>query len=186
MHNPLRYFLLLVALSTIACGSVDITFVNQVKIFEPKWIDLSEKFSFVQRNLDLTERRYDQDLSQIETLFSSAKGENRVNLLNDKNEYREMLKEWGKINENYKSKYQEFTDLVYEFNEWENRLMKGKWGDEEARAAFIQYQEKYDAMDKEMLEMQTDLLRNIEKHNSILQTMTKRLDIFTNYDIQAK
>ena len=41
-------------------------------------------------------------------------------------------------------------------------------------------------MDKQVRGMQTDLLKNIEKHNSILQSMTKTLGIFTNYDMQAK
>ena len=72
MQKSLQYILILIAFSTLACGGVDITFVNQVKIFEPQWIDLSEKFSFVQRNLDLTEKRYDQDLAQVEDLFNTV------------------------------------------------------------------------------------------------------------------
>lgn len=186
MQNSLRYLLILIAFSTLACGGVDITFVNQVKIFEPKWIDLSEKFSFVQRNLDLTQKRYEQDLNQVEALFSEARGETRVELMNSRNRYREMMAERDDIQEAYETKSKEFSDLVYEFNEWENRLMKGKWKEDEARAAFIQYKAQYDELDKQVRALQTDLLKNIETHNSILQSMTKRLEIFTNYDIQAK
>lgn len=186
MQNPLRYFLILIAFSVLACGGVDITFVNKVKIFEPKWIDLSENFSYVQRNLDLTQKRYDEDLSQVESFFTGAKGNNRVELMNSRNRYREIVAERDELQEAYETKYKTFSDVVYEFNEWENRLMKGKWGDDEARAAFIQYKAQYEEMDKQVLKLQTDLLKNIESHNSILQSMAKRLDIFTNYDMQAK
>lgn len=186
MRKSFQYILLLIAFSFLACGGVDLTFVNQVKIFEPKWIDLSEKFSFVQRNLDHTHKRYEQDLAQVEALFSSVNGDTRVEVMNSRNKYREMMAERDKIQESYETKSATFSELVYEFNEWENRLMKGKWGEDEAKAAFIQYQAKYEALDKEVRALQTDLLKNIETHNSVLQTMTKKLEIFTNYDMQAK
>ena len=186
MNTSVRFILILISFSMLACGGVDITFVNKVKIFEPKWIDLSEKFSFIQRNLDLTDRRYDQDLSQVESLFSSVGSDARVELSNLRSKYREMIKERDEIRKDSENKNDSFSELVHSFNDWENKLMKGKLDEEKARADFIIYQKEYEKLDREVRELQTRLLKNIETHNSLLQSMTRKLEIFTNYDMQAK
>ena len=66
--------------------------------------------------------------------------DDRIQLINNRGQYREMLTERDELKERYDSKSAEFSDLVHEFNEWENRLMKGKVKGDEAKASFIQYQ----------------------------------------------
>ncbi len=186
MNTLSRIILCLILFSLLSCGGVDNSFVNKVKIFEPKWIDLSERFSYLQRNLDLAEKRYGSDLSQVEALFTSVSAEERVELSNLRSQYREMVKEKDEIQDDYEKKVAGFTELVYGFNDWENKLMKGKLKEDKARADFIIYQQEYERLDQEVRDLQTKLLKNMERHNSILESMVKRLGIFTNFDIQAK
>jgi chromosome segregation ATPase len=182
-----RLFPLLIGLLLLsACGGVDIAFVNQVKLFEPRWIDLSEKFSYIERNMKLTEKRYPQDLKQVEALFETVGADQRIELINLRNQYREVVQERLKLLDDYDKTRQQFSNTVHEFNDWENKLMQNDLDEEVAKMDFIKYQNDHQELMKQVDGLQTRLIQNIERHNSILRSMTQILRVYTNYDLNPR
>ena len=188
MHSKYRIslFLLVILLIVSSCSSTDLAFINEVKTFEPRWMDLSEKFLYVKRNLQLTETRYQQDISQIEDQFEKVQAGRRTQLYTLRNEYRNMIEGRDKIQKEYESQYGDFTKTIYEFNEWGNKLMKNDLKSEQAKIRFIEFKEAYEMQLAEIDELQTTLIQNIELHNRLMSSMTSLLEIYTSYQIDPK
>lgn len=167
-----------------SCATTDLAFVNEVKTFDPRWMDLSEKFRYVKRNLELTEVRYQKDLDQISELFKASGKSSRFSGM--KSTYNEMVDERDKILEDFDSQMAEFEKTVYEFNEWENKLMRNDLDPEQAKQDFFEFKNTHGVLLGEIDELQTRLIKNIESHNSVIRRMTQALGIHTSYELDPK
>ena len=65
-------FLIIALLFVYACGSSDLSFINEVKRFEPRWMSLSEKAAKIQHNLSITGRRYEKDMETVSPLIQKV------------------------------------------------------------------------------------------------------------------
>ncbi|MEO0898242.1 MAG: hypothetical protein AAFY71_17655 [Bacteroidota bacterium] len=163
-----------------SCGSTDLSLINQVKRFEPEWMSLSEKVTFMDRYLRVTSRRYVEDLQEVDPLISPSNSE----AYGLKNQYKTMMDEQTAIATDFDARKAEFAKAVAEFNEWQNKLMKNKLATEEAAQEFINWQKKEENLATGIDKLQNDLIKNIEKHNSLMRRIARSLKIYTNYDIR--
>ena len=115
--------IILAVLITSGCGSVDLSLINQVKRFEPEWMNLSETVSFVDRNLRITHQRYDADFKEIDPFISDPNSNERNSLFGLRSQYMNMVKDRDKLQETFDLQKDEFIQTVAEFNEWQNKLM---------------------------------------------------------------
>jgi len=182
---PLHSLLILVFLYT-GCGSVDLSLINEVKRFEPEWMNLSETVIFIERNLNLTQRRYEKDLKEVEPFIKNPKSNERNNLMGLRSQYQNVMQQRDEIQTKFEEQKKDFVATVSEFNDWVNRLMKNKLGDDEAYTNFRAYREKHNALKSEMRDLQTELIKNIQEHNTILKQITNKLKLYSNYDINPK
>ncbi|MEM6263581.1 MAG: hypothetical protein AAGI38_13800 [Bacteroidota bacterium] len=192
MNSISRYILILspaiwliIALST-GCGSADVAFINEVKSFEPRWMELSERFTFVDRNLSVTEARYEADLEQVMAFFDQADGadQNRLNTL--KARYDKTIDERNELRKSFDELKGSFKETVVAFNDWDNQLMKNKLPKETAAQEFKDFKSKQQELVAEIENIQGNLIQNIGKHNDQLRQMTRLLEIYTSYDIEAR
>jgi len=162
------------------CGSADLSLINEVKRFEPEWMNLSEKVTFMDRYLRITEQRYQEDLSEVSPMISGTSSE----AYQLKNQYKSMMEERDAIAGDFKDKKKDFTDAVSEFNVWQNKLMKDKLAIEKAKVQFETYQQRHAQLTQSITTIQDRLIKNIEEHNSLMRRMSRTLKVYTNYDIR--
>lgn len=177
-------FVLLLVLS--GCESVDLSLVNQVKRFEPEWMSLSEKVSFIDRNLRITHQRYDKDLEEVNPFISDPGTAERNDLYGMRSQYRNMIAERDAIQKKFDDSKTNFVTSVNEFNEWQNKLMKKRLDQDKARIQLQEYRRTYQALYKEVDDLQNQLMQNINQHNSLLRQITSALKLYTNYDINYR
>lgn len=162
------------------CGSSDLSLINEVKRFEPEWMNLSEKVTFVDRYLRITEKRYESDLNEVDPLISGTTSE----AYQLKNQYRSMMNEQKVIVDQFEQKKKEFVKAVEDFNVWQNKLMKNKLAIEKAKVEFEKFKQRHAQLTEAITGYQTDLIKNIEQHNSLMRRMARELKVYSNYDIR--
>ncbi|MDX2246217.1 MAG: hypothetical protein SF052_05555 [Bacteroidia bacterium] len=182
----LIFFTLIFVLIHSGCESVDLSLVNQVKRFEPEWMNLSEKVSFIDRNLRITNQRYEKDLEEVNPFISDPGTAERTDLYGMRSQYRNMIAERDDIQKKFDESKTHFVTAVTEFNEWQNKLMKKRLDSDKARIQLQEYQRTYRELYKEIDTLQNELIRNINKHNSLLRQITSALKLYTNYDINYR
>ena len=175
--------LLLLALALAGCESGNLSLLNEVKRFEPEWMNLSERITFIDRNLDLTERRYEADLAALNEQANQSEVEARSRLSGLRSQYRNMMGERDEIKVTFAELQTRFREQREAFNQWENRLMQGKVEEGEARGTFMLFQQQYDQLMEEADALQAQLIRNIEQHNSLVKQFTRELGVYSNYTI---
>ncbi|MCI4669368.1 MAG: hypothetical protein MRZ79_14630 [Bacteroidia bacterium] len=163
-----------------ACGSSDLSLINEVKRFEPEWMNLSEKVTFVDRYLRITEKRYEADLNEVDPLISGTSSE----AYQLKNQYKSMMNEQKVIMDNFAKQKEEFSKAVSEFNVWQNKLMKNKLAIEKAKVEFDTFKDRHNQLTNSITDHQNELVKNIERHNSLMRRITRELKVYTNYDIR--
>ena len=166
-----------------SCGPSDLSLINEVKRFEPEWMNLSEKVSFINQHLRLTQRRYAKDLEEVDPFIKDPGISERNNLMGLRSQYRNLMAERDEVQTEFDEQQANFIETVERFNEWQTKLMKNKLGDAEAHEAFQQFQQDHENLKASMAEIESKLLDNIELHNSILRRITSALKLYTNYDI---
>lgn len=186
VYRYLPAFFALIALFWGGCESVDLSLINQVKRFEPEWMNLSEKVSFIDRNLRITHQRYESDLAEVEPFIIDPGTAERSNLQGMRSQYRNMMSERDELQTRFDDMKKEFVTTVNDFNEWQNKLMKKKLDQDKARVELLEYRRKYQTMYKDIDEMQNLLMQNINTHNSLLRQITSALRLYTNYDINYR
>ena len=169
-----------------SCSSVDLSLVNQVKRFEPEWMNLSETVSFIDRNLRITHQRYEVDFEEIKPFISDPNSNERNSLFGLRSEYMNMVKERDELQDSFDSQKKEFVDIVEDFNVWQNKLMKKKLDQDKAKGELGDFQQKHKELETEINKIQEELIRNIESHNSLLRRITSALKLYTNYDINYR
>lgn len=175
----------------MACGSADLAFVNEVKRFEPRWMGLGEKVAFVNRNLNQTQRRYEADLKEVESAFStsgseSAGSESRTQVYSLRGEYRTVITRRDSIQARFNEEKARFTEEVNRFNGWQSKVMKNQLDPLEAQADFDEFMKKYESIREAIDRMQGEIIANIEAHNSIMAQMTEELGLHSNYALDPK
>lgn len=176
---------LLVLLGYSACKQPDIRLVNKVKTFSPKWAQLNDKFSRLDRNLDIAEDRFAKDFAEIEGMFGEIEGK-----LKGK-EYRGMLVDYEKIVTDldtirniYVENKSVYSVVVQEFNSFEQQVMNVEIESDEGKVKLKEYK----AIHKE-IEAETDSLKlvlegSFSQHNSILRGLCEMMGVFQNFDIR--
>jgi chromosome segregation ATPase len=167
------------------CGSLDIAFINEVKTFEPRWMDMSEKVSFVERNLTAAENRYARDLEEIEAA-AEKKAELTADYYSLKSQYQEMLSRRDLIRNRFEVQKEQFTGAAYAFNAWQVKLMKKKIDEEQAREDLEQFKAQYSEILLEIDKIQGEVITNVQEHNAILRKLTQLLGVYTTYDMDPR
>lgn len=178
---PLCLFVILFACTS--CGDKDLSLINEVKRFDPEWMNLSEQVSGIDRLLRITDRRYEQDLNEVDPFISDPASNERSNLFGLKSQYRNMMADRDKIKESFEEQKQQFVTTVHDFNEWQNDLMKNKVDLGTARTTLEDFQKQHEAIKAEISKSEKAVEDNIQTHNSIMRRITSRLKLYTNYDI---
>ena len=166
-----------------SCGPSDLSLINEVKRFEPEWMNLSEKVSFINQHLRITHRRYEQDLKEVDPFITDPGIAERSNLMGMRSAYKNMMTERDELQTQFEESRQSFIDTVEEFNEWQTRLMKNKIDQSDAIKGLEDFKQKHQAIHEEMNEIERSVVKNIETHNALLRRITSALKLYTNYDI---
>ena len=166
------------------CGSDDLSLINEVKRFDPEWMSLSSKVSFIDRYLRITARRYQEDFEEVDPYISDPATTERSNLYGLRSEYRNMMQERDQLETQFDQTKTDFVTAVEYFNDWQTDLMKGRLDEDEARLAFREIQAGHDSLATRISGLQDDLIRNIEQHNALMNRITRALDIHTSFEIR--
>lgn len=169
--------------SLTSCGEKDLSLINEVKRFDPEWMNLSEQVSGIDRLLRITDRRYEQDLNEVDPFISDPKSNERSNLFGAKSRYKNMMAERDEIRTKFEGNKEKFVETVHRFNAWQNELMKNKVDLSTARTTFDAFQKEYAALKEEISKTEGEVEDNIRSHNSIMRQITTSLKLYTNYDI---
>lgn len=165
------------------CGSSDLSLINDVKRFEPEWMNLSEKVIFLDRYLEITGKEYEAHISEVSPLISES---GTSELLRLRRDYKKMSEERETIEEKFRSQQANFEDEVKAFHSWQNRLMKGKLDEDRAKTQFTDFQASYNSLNTSLTDLQDRLIRNIENHNSIMGKIASKVMPHSSYDIMYR
>jgi chromosome segregation ATPase len=168
------------------CDSTDLSLLNQVKRFEPEWMKLSEKVMYIDRNLRIAQRRYQEDFETINPYLSDPNFDERTQLYGLRSQYRNVMSDRDELQKQFDRSRQAFVSSVESFNDWQNKLMQGKLETETARQELADYQRQYEELYKEIDGQQSEVIANIETHNRILRQIASALGLFTNFDINPR
>ena len=130
----------------VACSTIDLSFINEVKRFEPRWMSLGEKVAFVNRNLNAAGRRYQQGLKEVEPAFSNTGPESRTQVYSLRGEYRTVIDGRDGIQARFDEEKSRFTDVVNRFNAWQSKVMKNQLNQSQAQADFDQFMKEYESI----------------------------------------
>ncbi|WNJ16129.1 hypothetical protein [Pontibacter sp. G13] len=187
-RNRQIYLLLLLFCATLlaGCGSDNLTLINKVKRFEPEWMNLSEQVTFIERNLKITEKRYPEDLRDVEPYITNPATSQRNSMYGLKSQYMNMMEERDDLATRFEEAKASFTQQVNDFNFWQNELMHDKLDEAQAVPQLDQFKKDHAELSDEISRIQNQLIRNIESHNSLMRRITEALRLYTNYDINYR
>ncbi len=180
-----RIFPVFVLVVMTACGSADLTMLNEVKRFEPEWTRLSTTVIAIKTNLKLTER-YASDLKEVDPYLSDLNAVSQSDLADMRSRYRGMMSERDSIAAKFGRELIQFEEEVTGFNNWVNDLMKEKEDKPTTQRRFEQYQRKHQATTEVMDDLYARLVRNIELHNSLMRRIAGAVNLYGNYEITVK
>lgn len=146
------------------CGSSDLSLLNEVKRFEPEWMDLSEQVislnNLLRRAEATSESFADHAMSRLRTANRGSELTKRFQSLTD---------ERNKISSQFEEKRETFETTVYKFNEWQNDLMQDKLKEKKATETFKSYQETYLEIQKGVEETEKEVIKNVEAYNRLVR-----------------
>lgn len=177
--------LVTIAVVLTACGSADLTLLNEVKRFEPEWTKLSATVTTIKSNLALT-TVYDGHLKEIDPYLSELRTSSRTDLADMRSRYRNMMIERDSLQSQFGRELSRFEEEVTAFNNWVNDLMQEKVDQSTANVTFDQYQRKYTAIKDVMDQIYNRLFSNIEQHNSLMRRMSAAVKLYGNYEISPR
>ena len=186
MHKINRIFALSWVLLLLSCGSENIALINKVKRFEPQWMNLSEKATFIEQKLSITRRRYPKDLDTIEPQMRNVSGNRQTSVYGLRSQYRNIMVEREKLEKQFVSELEGLEGEVEKFNEWVNRLMKGKFELGLAEKRLSEFESSHQRLKQEMDGIEKALIKNIQEHNSVLKQLGQQLRVYNNFDIAVR
>ncbi len=187
MHQSIRlvWFGLLFAL-VAACGSANLSLINQVKRFEPEWTNLAEKVSYVERNLRATQRHYLADFEAVDPYLENTRKMQSARLSSVRSQLLNVISQRDSIQIKFDEQRASFLYELNAFNEWENELMSNNLDEQDARIQLEAYKKSVALMMAKMDKLQDEIIRNIEEHNSILRQISSKLELYQNFDINPR
>lgn len=177
----MRKQLLLLSLAVVAllwsgCGSTDLSLLNEVKRFEPEWMDLSEQVTDISRLLRKTETTYEEFVAFASPRVGSPEADEATELSRALADYRGLIKERDALSERFEETRKRFEEAVQAFNRWQNALMRDELKAKKAQAEFERYQQTYAQLSEEMATLEHDLGDNVESANSLVRQICRGLN----------
>lgn len=170
-----------------ACKEPDIRLVNKVKTFDPKWSSLNEKLSYLDRNLDLAEDRFEKDFAEVEGMLGeiadSLKGRNYRGMLRD---YDSLMVYRDSIRTTYEASKEEYSGTVAKYHDWEKLVMEAEIDPDMGHEQLSEFKSIHKRLDHVTDSVTTDLRELFGAHNSILKDLTYMMGVFRNYDIRMQ
>lgn len=170
-----------------SCNEPDIRLVNKVKTFDPKWADLNDKLSYLDRNLDIAEERFEADFAEIDGML----GEIPDSLRGRK--YRTMLKDYDTliisrdtIRHIFEATKAEYGTRIQTFHEWEKLVMDGSVTSDPGLDTLAVFRKAHKRMEHVTDSVTTVLATSFEEHNRILRQLAVLMGIFQNFDIRMQ
>ncbi|MEO0468879.1 MAG: hypothetical protein AAF206_04600 [Bacteroidota bacterium] len=182
------HFLLasLLVLLLSACGGTDLALINQVKSFEPNWMNLGDQVSFLDRNLRLAQRNYSEDFEEVDPLISHPATVQRNRLHGLRSQYMNVMIRRDSLASEFQKEKKRFISEINSFNEWESRLMQDKISNRDAHEQLLAFQESLGEMEETFDDLQNEVIRNIEEHNSIFRRLSTSLRLYSNFDVHPR
>ena len=187
--HPFRLGLaLILALFVLqSCKEPDIKLVNKVKTFEPRWATLSEKLSYLDRNLSLAEKRFEQDFKELKGLLGvipdSLRGRKYRKMLKD---YDLLIVDRDTMRTVFDSSKLHYVSVVEEFNAWEKKVMNAEIEKEDGLTKLKEFRVIQKGIQADTDSMTNHLKTMFQSHNTILRNISKMMEVFTNYDIKMQ
>jgi len=184
----LRFFgFSLLAILVVGCSEPDIRLVNKVKTFDPRWADLNDKLSYLDRNLDMAEDRFEKDFAELEGMLGEIPDSlrdrtYRRNLAN----YDTLVMERDTIRAIFVESKATYSETVEEFNSWEKLVMDGSVRSAEGDTVLKKYKAIHRELDGTTDSVTAVLKESFDQHNMILRDLTRRMGIFQNFDIRMQ
>ncbi|MFN0203160.1 MAG: hypothetical protein ACKVTZ_16660 [Bacteroidia bacterium] len=172
------YFLLFLFCAFASCkmnSTLDLGFTNQMQAYEPKFMELSEKVSYVDRNLSVTDLRYPKDLAEL-SKYSGSDASFQGN-------YRNMMAQRDAIRKEFTTEKQKFSKLITDFNDFRNRVMQNQVNGEEAKKEFDGIMKNYGTSITKLDDVKQRIVHNIEDHNRLTRNLALSVNVYTNFNI---
>lgn len=170
-----------------SCNEPDIRLVNKVKTFEPKWAELNDKLTYLDRNLDIAEDRFEKDFAELEGMLGQVPDSLRDRTYR-KNlaRYDTLVMQRDTIRSIYTVSKEECGTNIEDYNEWEKKVMDGSIDSSEGDTTLKAYKEVHARLDHSTDSVTQVLETAFADHNSILRDLARRIGIFQNFDIRMQ
>jgi chromosome segregation ATPase len=157
------------------CGSTDLALLNEVKRFEPEWMDLSEKVTDLSRLIRKTDNAYESFRIFASPRLGDADANERNGLDNPMARYRNLIKERDELAEDFSEKRERFEKAVQDFNQWQNALMRDELDEEEANKTFETFRETHATLEAEITQVEAKVTKNVEASNTMVRTVCRAI-----------
>jgi chromosome segregation ATPase len=157
------------------CSSTDLSLLNEVKRFEPEWMDLSEQVAGIEELLQRTELRYQSFLAFAGPQLNDPEANQRYDISGARSQYRSIIAGRDQIEQDFETQKQAFIEAVSDFNRWQNQLMKDQLNEEEARAELEKYRTQHQKLAQSINQLEAKLLQNIEESNTMVRRVCNAL-----------
>jgi predicted RNase H-like nuclease (RuvC/YqgF family) len=161
------------------CGGSDIALLNEVKRFEPEWLDLSETVSYIDRNLRIAGPKYKDHFRELDRHLAADGGSLR-------SEFRTLMKDQEQIQADFSELKGRFLEQLQAFNKWENKLSQGKIDEGLAKGDFIIMKREYQQLSQDAQKLYKRLNQNVEQHNALAKRIGVQANLYTNFDISLR
>ncbi|MDX1906042.1 MAG: hypothetical protein SF053_03345 [Bacteroidia bacterium] len=183
MNHHLTRYTWVMWLLVAACGSADLSLINQVNRFEPEWMDLSTRVTFIDSHLRIARQRYEKDRDEVSPSLSAADSTTGFDPAQFTTQYRNLIQERDQIQAKFDLIKKQFVEEVTAFNAWENKLMQEDAGGGEATREFARFRQRHEELKTELEQLHGAVVGNLDKHNTLLRQASAALRLYSNYDI---
>ncbi|MCB9231820.1 MAG: hypothetical protein H6581_09160 [Bacteroidia bacterium] len=178
---------LTLVLTFFACNEVDIKLVNQIKTFGPKWTTVGNKLNFVDRNLVQMEARFQKDFNEVKPLLGQISDTLKTGTYyRDITAYEELITQLDSFRVNYDNQKKIYSEAVPSFNEWEKKVMDGDIAEGIATTDLTQFKKTWGDLNADLDSASKEMEAMVATHNRVLRSLTDKLGIYTNYDMEVK
>lgn len=171
-----------------ACRKPNLALINQVKTQESRWTDLHEKLGKVERDLTQTAKKYPEHFMDLRKYALNPK-DLPDSIASSKNstfdlQYKKMSIERTRLEVQYATLRNRFNKDINVFNDWQNKLMKNKLSESDAKKTFGELQKNFQTLNTETDSLQVKLIRNIRLHNTLTRDYAVTVGNFNNFNIE--
>lgn len=167
-----------------ACGKADLALINAVKTFESHMQDINENLNFLDRNINIANKKYPADLKELGTFVSNNPADTTKSV-GFELQYKRVMLEKDKLELSYRQTKREFEGALTKFNDWQGKLMKNKLDNDQAKLDFAKYEKQFQDMEVKISELKKQLTENIAKHNNLTHDKAFSMGNYNNFHIEA-